>query len=78
MSTEIPEDVMKAAREAAAQAWEALNNSDSMFAEPTRRGERDESLEVQTAVRAILAERRRWQRDEEQAPYIPVYPASER
>lgn len=53
----VPEDVMQAAREAAAKTW-ADTGGEALAAE-FGRGMRDESGSVETAVAAILAERER-------------------
>jgi hypothetical protein len=66
--SEIPEDVMQAAREAAAKVWGSGTGSEELAAE-FRRGMRDDSGSVETAVVAILAERER-----SQCPPLPTPP----
>lgn len=55
--SEHPEDVMKAAREAVAEAWENSGDFPKSLAGSIRLGEKDGMLSVQIAARAILQER---------------------
>lgn len=57
--TAIPEDIIQAAREAVASVWEESGAWVKRLVRCVRLGEKDGTMSVQIATRAILAERER-------------------